>query len=640
MLSRSLLSSEQIASTSVKKPSAARARHHTNIKADPDSCTTSLTASADMSARQRRGGTASTATDGAQDQDAPSESIPSTGGDPLQLQKEEPPASAALQQGGFPIITFLRRLDSLINRQKQLFTILISLLHGLFAFVILKKVPYTEIDWKAYMEQVSLFERGEFDYYKIIGNTGPCVYPAGFLYLFSGLKAVTRYNGVFSWEEDEQTTTASVDNNYAAAGRGTGGVTNADSLRPVQYLFLFFLITNTFFVTNLAVTHLKVPIYFTIFPLFSKRLYSLTMLRLFNDLPAMMFAHQSLFFFAEREVFLGCVLYSIAVSMKMNLLLFAPGLAWYLFVREDYSTTTVEQNEKPRLVTAILRITRNSIFLFLTMAAIQLILAVPFLLANPKAYIHRSFDLSREFFYKWTVNWRFLPEEVFLSKLWAVWLLVCTFGGWFLVVRKVYLSSWGDSRTSRSTSTSTTKTVLDDDKRNANDSEMMNGNGTQQQAAATETSSDCRETKLVKAMLWSNFAGIVFARTIHYQFYLWYVWSLPFLVFDAIGGGGTDTASIWSTAAVLLVPSTSSASSSSRWRALYSIIPAIWSNWVKPFLILFLIDLCYNWPKARDCSAYGATEMPDYCENPATETSSALLLLLHLYLLWKKISQR
>ena len=31
-------------------------------------------------------------------------------------------------------------------------------------------------------------------------------------------------------------------------------------------------------------------------------------------------------------------------------------------------------------------------------------------------YIVRSFDLGRQFFHKWTVNWRFLPEHIFLDR--------------------------------------------------------------------------------------------------------------------------------------------------------------------------------------------------------------------------------
>ena len=46
----------------------------------------------------------------------------------------------------------------------------------------------------------------------------------------------------------------------------------------------------------------------------------------------------------------------------------------------------------------------------------QLLLGLPFLLTNPVGYVTRSFDLGRQFFFRWTVNFRFLPEHVFLHR--------------------------------------------------------------------------------------------------------------------------------------------------------------------------------------------------------------------------------
>ena len=43
----------------------------------------------------------------------------------------------------------------------------------------------TEIDWKAYMEEVKGFLNGELNYYRLRGGTGPLVYPAGFVYVYS-----------------------------------------------------------------------------------------------------------------------------------------------------------------------------------------------------------------------------------------------------------------------------------------------------------------------------------------------------------------------------------------------------------------------------------------------------------------------
>jgi alpha-1,3-mannosyltransferase len=51
----------------------------------------------------------------------------------------------------------------------------------------------------------------------------------------------------------------------------------------------------------------------------------------------------------------------------------------------------------------------------------QILLPSPFFLSfeDPyltRAYFASAFDFSRQFFYKWTVNWRFLSERFFLSQ--------------------------------------------------------------------------------------------------------------------------------------------------------------------------------------------------------------------------------
>ncbi len=63
----------------------------------------------------------------------------------------------------------------------------------------------------------------------------------------------------------------------------------------------------------------------------------------------------------------------------------------------------------------------NSLFSFFFF--IQLIFATPFLMENPVGYMVRSFDLGRQFFFKWTVNWRFLPENIFLNRYFHISLL-------------------------------------------------------------------------------------------------------------------------------------------------------------------------------------------------------------------------
>ena len=68
----------------------------------------------------------------------------------------------------------------------------------------------------------------------------------------------------------------------------------------------------------------------------------------------------------------------------------------------------------------------------------KVVLSLPFALVNLVAYIDRSFEFGRQFLFKWTVNWRFLPEEIFHDRYFhvallalhvAVLLLFC-FGHW------------------------------------------------------------------------------------------------------------------------------------------------------------------------------------------------------------------
>ena len=86
------------------------------------------------------------------------------------------------------VLTWVHLLD---KKYFWLFALLILLGECLFSFLIIQKVPYTEIDWIAYMEEVTGFLGGDTDYVNLKGQTGPLVYPAGFVYLYSLLYYAT-----------------------------------------------------------------------------------------------------------------------------------------------------------------------------------------------------------------------------------------------------------------------------------------------------------------------------------------------------------------------------------------------------------------------------------------------------------------
>src|SRR6185312_367334 len=60
-----------------------------------------------------------------------------------------------------------------------------ALVQLFLSIALVSVVRYTEIDYSTYLEQVDLFLQGERNYKLIRGQTGPIVYPAGFLYIFS-----------------------------------------------------------------------------------------------------------------------------------------------------------------------------------------------------------------------------------------------------------------------------------------------------------------------------------------------------------------------------------------------------------------------------------------------------------------------
>lgn len=307
--------------------------------------------------------------------------------------------------------------------------------------VIIRKVPYTEIDWIAYMEEVDFWLDGEYDYRKIYGNTGPLVYPAGFLYLFGFLQWLTGreiMNAQIIFLGFYVAIQAVVMTLYTIVLRQMRGLKNEDTT-PQVWSF------------RIAMGCLCL----------SKRFHSIFLLRLFNDGPTMLVAYLSFWCFMKNKWELGCFLFSLAVSLKMNVLLFAPGLLYLLI--QDSPMRTI-----PRL--AICGVT-------------QLILGAPFLLRHPVSYLRKAFELDRQFFFKWTVNFKFLSEDIFLSKQWAIFLLFL-----HLLLLGTYTYRLYQSKRSLS------------------------------------------PEHILSTLFVSNFIGICCARTLHYQFLAWYVSALPFLL--------------------------------------------------------------------------------------------------------------
>jgi alpha-1,3-mannosyltransferase len=233
----------------------------------------------------------------------------------------------------------------------------------------------TEIDWKAYMEEVEGYLNGERDYRLIQGSTGPLVYPAGFVYIFTGLRYLTN---------------------------------NGTDIFKAQNIFLFIYIINLAVVLILYRKAGKIPLVVCGLLVLTKRIHSIFLLRMFNDCIAVLLGHIAILFFSQHRWSFGSVFYSLAVSVKMNMLLYAPGVFIVMLLAEGLSKTIQ--------------------YIFLC-GIVQILLGFPFLTTYPISYLTKAFELNRVFFYEWTVNFKFLSEEIFLSKPLAIGLLLLTIIG-------------------------------------------------------------------------------------------------------------------------------------------------------------------------------------------------------------------
>ncbi|XP_003705821.2 alg3, alpha-1,3- mannosyltransferase [Megachile rotundata] len=319
--------------------------------------------------------------------------------------------------------------------------------------LVIEKVPYTEIDWKAYMQEVEGFLNGTLDYSKLRGDTGPLVYPAGFVYIFSMLHFIT--------------------------GHGT-------NIKIAQYFFAVLYIILLTLVFRIYAKTKKVPPYVLIIMCCtSYRVHSIFTLRLFNDPVAMVLLFASLNAFLDNHWYLGSIFYSLAVSVKMNILLFAPALLIAYLCN--------------------LGLIKTAVHLFIC-ASIQLILGLPFLLNNPLAYIIGAFNFGRVFEFKWTVNWRFLSENIFVHPYFHILLLVLHILTiiYFVPTWIKYMKSYAKLK-------------------------YIEENVQLQLKKKEKVDMSNMSQLFIFPFFAANFIGIVFSRSLHYQFYIWYYHTLPYI---------------------------------------------------------------------------------------------------------------
>merc|ERR1712194_1001979 len=131
--------------------------------------------------------------------------------------------------------------------------------------------------------------------------------------------------------------------------------------------------------------------------------HSVFVLRLFNDAVTSTFKYLSILLIVSEKYSLSAVVLSFAISIKMNPVLILPAASICIVLARGWS----------------------QLFAFLSIGCLaQLAIAAPFLITNPKEYLVRAFGGPGDMQQVWSVNWRFLPEELFVHKAFGPGLLL------------------------------------------------------------------------------------------------------------------------------------------------------------------------------------------------------------------------
>ncbi|XWS31701.1 hypothetical protein CRYUN_Cryun23aG0098700 [Craigia yunnanensis] len=267
---------------------------------------------------------------------------------------------------------------------------------------------------------------------------------------------------------------------YSVYYRWIGFSSSGDlSTRKIEFSCLLFILFGILYIINLGIVLLiyvktdVLPWWALSLICLSKRVHSIFVLRLFNDCFAMTLLHAAMASILYQRWHLGLITFSAAVSIKMNVLLFAPPLFILML--------------KAMNISGVISALAGA-------ALVQIVLGLPFLVSYPIEYISRAFNLGRVFIHFWSVNFKFIPETIFVLK---ELVLFADCSPCMKVSFLIFLCL--RIRSCLSTSSSSWPKTL-------------------------------KKEYIVTTIFSGNFIGIVCARSLHYQFYSWYFYSLPYLL--------------------------------------------------------------------------------------------------------------
>lgn len=328
------------------------------------------------------------------------------------------------------------------------------------------------------MEQINIIKSGELNYANIFGGTGPLVYPAGHVWIYRALSWLTY---------------------------GTKNI-------YLGQAFFGWLYVLTLIIVFTIYLSLRVPPWVIYLIVLSKRLHSIYVLRLFNDcfttlfmvLTVLSLQYSSYYKTKDQKTskllsnHVSAILYGVAISIKMNALLYLPGFLILVYFLNDEN-----------LIRALVPV--------VVVTLTQIIISYTFLFNGTEirnSYIANAFNFKRKFLYEWTVNWRFLSADIFNSSQFHHLLLITHTA---LLVIFIF-TKWASPKVSGKSVSSLLKDFF----------KIFHGT----LSPTNVINSPIKGPMYVVGVMAScNMIGVICSRSLHYQFLSWYSWSFPYLLY-------------------------------------------------------------------------------------------------------------
>lgn len=337
------------------------------------------------------------------------------------------------------------------------------------------------------MIQVSKVLPPNFETYydKITGPTGPCVYPALHLWIHAALYKLT-------------------DSGH--------DINLAQAVYAGLYLMTLALVVSSY-------RRAGCPPWLLLPLILSKRMHSIFLLRMFNDCWATFFFWLSVYLATRRKWAGMTFAWVMGLNVKMTLLLPLPALAVVLVQGAGITNAVIYE----------------IICVFVTLGV-----AAPFMGEETfPIYLRQAFDFGREFLFKWTVNWRLVGEETFLSKEFKYALL----GTHVLLLLAFLHFKW-----------------IRPSSDGLSDFLQMQLKGFGKEVDRRKMDQRLTPKFVMDVLLGSMAIGLLCARSMHYQFYAYLGWMTPYLLWRSNSPLIVLTLWICQEYAWLVFPSTSASS--------------------------------------------------------------------------------